>query len=946
MTCSNSSGLVNIVNQQINLTIVDCKLSGSNFNESSYSGFIVSQIQQDFLSYQINNLFVCVSNIPALGNQSILIQFNLKLECDLCGELHVVYGICQVDLLNGQLVDGILQCIYPFIFDNNQCICDQGYMLDQLNCVNIIQAIQNISNIDSQMQQRVIKVENAISELDQSILFNSSFLLQQLYSTQSVLESYILSNHSLTLAVLDNRIYGNATILSNYINTIQINLENYILQNLTILDWRIYNNISELNQNISRLENVVQYNLSALQQNFTNTIATLNLSINDFKFNQSQIIADIQTQYQNQVIQMQDIITNMSKQINCTNAAGTFINGSCVQNSCSIQGQKLINGVCQCANVNAFVENNVCVCPKYSMLVGSVCTCPDNASVDQGICTCLTTGQTIQSGVCQCSTTYAFVKNGTCTCGIDSLNTSNTCSCPENSNLINGTCTCNITGQTMQSGVCTCPSGQPVVSGSCQIVVIINSTDNTFQCNLDISITTFDIQTATNQLTTPLSFSQFQIFAASEVISDAFIDISDNVYSTLNPLFQSQNSFTNIKIQIATQMMANGSILVPNTTTTLKINKMSIISKNGSSITVSQNLNILIAYSSDTDICTLLVNLNFSMSSGSIALINTVSSIYITSYQILGTIQSSNQVSMIALLVASATSIINQVSFKTTVFNVGNCSSYLFGTAASSQLTVSNIVVIIGNSSSLQVLTQISVGANYWQFGGIIANILGSSQININNVISDCYQQINPFTQLFGFLVGYGQQNSSSLTITNVCQQQKITSSQQFYYFGLIGLTLTNTTLTKVNTRILIYSNSGYYVGIMFGALNALNSSISNINVVNCILSSQYYMGGLIGFLMQSNLLIQNSTISRSNLSGPSYVGGLIGVSQGSVVKTSSSKVQSIRITAASHIGIVVGFNNGNTFTFSNSSSIFFQINNVLQFDCPQFSNALSRTGC
>ncbi|CAL6040813.1 Conserved_hypothetical protein [Hexamita inflata] len=937
---------------------MDCKLCGSNFNESSYSGFIVSQIQQDFLSQQINNLFVCVSNIPALGNQSISIQFNLKLECDLCGELHVVYGICKVDLLNGQLVDGILQCIYPFIFNNNECICDQGYMFDQFNCVNIIQALYNLSNVNnSEMQQRVIKVENSILELDQSILFNSSLLLQQVYTTQSVLENYIVSNHSLTsvnlqtsVAVLDNRIFGNATLLSNNMNTNQITLENYISQNSTILDWRIFNNISGLNQNISRLENIVQYNLSALQQNIINTIATLNLSINDFKFNQSQIITDIQTQYQNKVVQMQDIIINMSKQINCTNAAGTFINGSCIQNSCSIQGQKLINGVCQCANVNAFVENNVCVCPKYSTLVGSVCICPDNSNIDQGICKCLIIGQTIQSGICQCSTANAFVKNGACTCGIDSLNTSNTCSCPENSNLINDTCTCNITGQKMQSGVCTCPSGQPVVSGSCQIVVIINSTDNTFQCNLDISISTFDIQTVTNQLTTPLSFSQYQIFAASEVISDAFIDISDNVYTTINPLFQYQNNFNNIKIQIATQTMTSGSILVPNTTTTLKINKMSIISKSGSSISNSQYLNILVPSSSNTNISTLLINLNFSMSSGSIALINTVSgSIYITSYQILGTIQSSNQVSMIALSVASASGQISQVSFKANVFTVGNCSSYLFGAAASSEFTISNIVITIGNSTSLQNLSQISPGSYLWQFGGIIANILGSSKINIYNIIFDCYQQINTVSNNFGFLVGYGQQSSSTLIISNLCQQQKINSSQQFQYFGLIGYTLTNISLTQVNTRTIIITNSGNYVGILFGYIQSANSIIQNVSVVNCNIniSSLNFIGGFIGYMLSSNVQILNSTISQSNFSGSSYIGGLIGVFTSSTVKITGSKIQQVRITAQSTIGIVLGCNNyGNSIVSANSSSIFNYINNVLQYDCPKFSNPSSQIGC
>ncbi|CAL6051833.1 Hypothetical_protein [Hexamita inflata] len=706
MTCSNSSGIVNLVNQQINLIIFDCKLTGSNLVDSDYNGYVASIIQLPLISLNITGFFVCVANISALGNQSLSLQLNAILQCDICGELNVVYGICAETLVQGQLVNNyLLLCIHPFILYNNQCICDQGYIFDQLKCVNILQEIHKTQDNNSRLQQRVENVENSVYELDRCVF-------TQLQYTQSVLEQYIASNYSIAQVnfqsisdILDNRIFNNVTLLSNNIYSNQITFEKYISQNATILDWRIYNNISSLSH-------IVQSNISILQQNFTAAIATLNLTINDLKIN-----------YSKREEQMQEIITSLVQQINCTNSAGQFINGYCVQNNCTIQGQKYINGVCQCVNINAVVQNNVCVCP-------------------------------------------------------------------ENSKEVNGVCTCIISGQTMQFGLCVCPSGQPVVNNQCQVVVIINGTDNTFQCGQEISVTTFNIQTSTNQLTTSLSFSQYQIFAVTKIIQDAFIDISDNVYSTINPLFQNQKDFINIKIQLATQTMTSGSILVPNTTTTLNINKMSVVSKFGSAITVSSYINILVYTLSNTNISTLLVNLNFSMSSGSIVLINTVSGVInITGYQVLGTYQSTNIVAMIAKTIFAIGNII-QVSFKPTVYNVGNCSSYFFGTAASAEFTVSNVAIVIGNNSNQQVLTSSSSGSYYWQFGGIVANILQTSKITISNGITDCYQQINTdITEFSGFIIGHGQ-NATSYVCKYITQLSEYSNCNQCVYFVLLWNTV------------------------------------------------------------------------------------------------------------------------------------------------------------
>ncbi|CAL6099555.1 Conserved_hypothetical protein [Hexamita inflata] len=640
---------------------------------------------------------------------------------------------------------------------------------------------------------------------------------------------------------------------------------------------------------------------------------------------------------------------NNSNTCNCP-ANSALVSGVCTCNV--ILGQTMKSGVCSCNTTGAFVSNGACTCGVDSLNMTNTCSCPASSSLVGGKCTCSITGQTVQAGACACFTSGAFVSNGACTCGTNSLNISNVCSCPQNSNLVSGVCTCNVSGQSMQSGACVCPSGQSLVNGVCSAAVIINGSDSTFQCSQSVYVTTFDIETATNLLPTPLSFSQYQIFASSSVVTNAFIDISDNVYTTVNPLFQSQTSFTNIKIQIGTQTMTSGSILAPETTATITINQMNILSKAGTTLTLSSWLNILVASSTNTKISTLLVNLNFAMSTGSITLINTASgTMNITGYVILGNYQSSSTVAMISVTVSSGIVNISQVSFKPTVYNVGNSSSYLFGNITSNSFSVSNVAIIIGNSSYQQVLTSASsTSTNIYQFGGIITNIIGSSEVTINNVISDCFQYINTsYVQDSGFIVGSGQIIAISVNITNVCMQQKITSStQQFNFFGLIGRNAGNSSIQQIivmisvqgtlfvgfgltgfqyweslysevvnaRTIIILSNNTAEAVGALFGAQPAINCSIQNVSVFNSNITSQSWVGGLIGVYYYEdnlNISIQNSTVSQSNISGSqNYVGGLIGLFEGSNLNASiqNSTVQYCSISGLENVGGFVGMCN------------------------------------
>ncbi|CAL6081034.1 filamentous_hemagglutinin N-terminal domain-containing protein [Hexamita inflata] len=928
----NSSGLINVVNSQINLSVIDCKLTGGNLIESNNSGFIAVVISQPPNFIDTKNFFICVNNIPSLGNQSISVQFDVKLQCDICGQQYMVYGLCLDSLLNGQLISGIIQCVHPFIFSNTKCVCAQGYIFDNYKCVDILQAIHNMSNLDiSGLTQNITNIENIVKELDNSISKNTSQLQDLIQTTQFLLQSYIISNYSSLDAylqsnttALENRISGNATLLANSITSNVSELDNYIYLNSTELDLRIYNNISALNFSFTNTTNTISQNLQALEYNLT----TLDNFTKNFQQNQSQ-----------QNIEIKNVIINLDQQVNCLNNAGKIIDGLC-----------LVNYTVNCSDKS---------CSQLTFL--------------------------------SCASDQFFV--------------------------------------------------------------------------------TFSISTQ--------NFSSGYVFTTTIVIQNAFIDVSDSVYSArVNPLFQSQTTFTNLKIQFGVQTFNSGSLITAQSSF-LSINYMNIISRSGSQLTVSANtqLNILANSPTAANFNNLLVNLSFASSNGNITLVNNINSVFnISGYQVIGDYNSTLSVAMIGLNVQMATININQVSFRPNIYNVGNCSSYLFGSSVSTvgTFTINNLAIIIGNSSNFPLLGSITTGNKYYLFGGIIAYIDSTSPISVNNVILDSYQKFST-SQVYnsGFLVGYVQSSSSNITIKNMCLQQNMTSTTlQFRYFGLIGVNFGNISIQNASITLYVQGSffdslgiigvqqnsiyaevvnlkssvrvsnqgSGSKIGSIFGQESAKNCQIQNVSVVegnissnsNCvggiiayvslnvtilnssvqktIISSQTSVGGIIGFqttnsnttIMNSsisnmnincssnaiggilgfqgsnssittvdssvqntnissilpsvggligyqcsNATILNSTVQNTNISGQSQNGGIIGYCYQSKLYLTNVQIKFVHISSSnSYFGVVVGNDFGGTYSFTNSIAVSNYINNVKQAECASLLNRWSVSGC
>ncbi|CAL6059256.1 Conserved_hypothetical protein [Hexamita inflata] len=722
---------------------------------------------------------------------------------------------------------------------------------------------------------------------------------------------------------------------------------------------------------------------------------------------------------------------------------GAFVNGgSCtcgvnslnVSNACSCpSGANLVNGICTCSNINAYISGNQCVCPTYSSLVENTCTCPANSQILNNSCICnQISGQIMNNGLCQCQTTGAIVNNGACICGVNATNVSNictcpsgatlvngvctcqninayisgnqcvcptfsslvgnTCTCPTNSSLINSVCTCDkIIGQTMINGTCQCPSNQPIINNQCDSTSYLIKTTN-FECSQQYFTQSFDLQSVNYQITAFSNFSQGYVFRSGQVTQNAFIDIQDNVYNinyNVRPLFSNENILTNFKIQFGTQSLNNGSFIL-DSIQTLSINQMNIITKQGSQLTLkaSCQLNILSNMTNNMNISNLLVNLSFAPSSGNITLLcNIAGNFNISGYQVLGSYISTQTVAMIGLNVYQAVVNVNKVSFKTSAFNVGNGSSYLFGeTTYLSTLVINNLAVILGNISSFLLLGSItSDSTNYYQFGGLIAILSVQSTLYANNILMDSYQYISTSNVTkSGFLVGQSLSIPSVVNIKNLCLQQNSTSlTQQFQNLGLVGYTEGNTSFSSttitfsvqgtnfngfgiignqstsifaefINLRTSVTvasSTSSSFIGSVFGIEQAETCSIQNASVVQANIISGQYTGGFIAYSQQSKVTIQNSTISQVNISGSDCVGGFIGYYLPyNYVKTFylvNSNIQSVRISGStSYISIVVGYSSGGTFQISGSSSASNYIKAIKQNDCGALSNNWSVVGC
>ncbi|CAL6033860.1 Hypothetical_protein [Hexamita inflata] len=555
--------------------------------------------------------------------------------------------------------------------------------------------------------------------------------------------------------------------------------------------------------------------------------------------------------------------------------------------------------------------------------------------------------------------------------------------------VLDGLCVqtfCQYFGQISVNGICQCLPGYALVDGSCQrsIHTIISQIPS-MSCTKNIYVATYDITEITHSITDLANFSSGYAFASTTHISQAYIYVKDNVFPLkAEPLFQSQSTFVNIKVQIESQTVNGGAIL--SYSNTVVIYSVNIVSAPNNQITVNAGfqLNILQSTSVNAKINNLLVDLSFAMSQGNITLIGSVSGVMnITGYQILGVYQSSSCMAMITLAMASTTLNVTQLNFMPSEYNSGNCSSYMLSSVSSSTVSFSYVSIILGNETNYQIANQFE-SINFtlsYQYGGIV-NMIANTSLIIQQVITDSYQVYNSnFSYRCGIIIGQTLSSSGNIYIYDICLQLSVNSQFILFVSGIIGKLDSYTSINNLNiifnadaelsgigivgviTRLNIYckiSNlrstvnmqSQNWKGVdsaICASFNSQNGSIINTIVISCDIKVEYIMGGIAGAISNSNLVIANTSVKQSNfVSYYNNTGGFFGYSVFSNITIINSTIDSNNISAPLYYGILIGGDYGcNMFDFTNSSSIGNNfINNNLISNCANFLNFWSVTQC
>ncbi|CAL5971367.1 Conserved_hypothetical protein [Hexamita inflata] len=862
-TSGNSSGVVNIINNAMdNFTVAHCKLAGHNIITSPFNGYITSAVLTHVV-VNVTDFYVCAGDTVMLGQLSVAITQNgSEVErCDICGSLYYVYGLCVDSIQYGTLANGTMQCVYPFEYANDKCECAYGHLRNGSACISLIDAIENLlntetllNNISSQFKAANQNLVSNISALDQRIQNNVTQLLDMMKQNLSALEQYILSNFSKSeqflisnATALDNRIRDNISTTNQTIYDSQSNFdtqihskyimyEQIINQNTSILNKRITDNISEvsnyLNTSTISIENNILSNITQIESLLHQNILLLNQKLND---NCTQVQSNMEIITINLKNSLLDNTTELDQRI---------------YNNISALNTSVVKSISELEQISSYQQSNITVL-----------------------------NQKLQDKI----TEYDFK---TTNIQAKIYNLSIILSCLNN----NG----------------------HVLGENCYVLRKIIDQNKQMKCEQQTFFYVFNIQT----VTVSLDVTNGSHFSNINVLKNSFIDIQDNVFTSDQPLFKNQNSFTNIKIQFGTQLLSKVSMIT--NSQTLSINQLIVKSKISTQLETSEYINILSPTVTNATISNLLVNLSFKMSQGNITLINNINGVLnVTNYHILGFYQSSKTVAMIGLYITSTQVNINFLSFSPKLYNIGNYSSFLMSFISQCNIKSTNIAIFMGDIINSSMLTEIySIQSNQFQFGGLITNITDST-LSISNIIVDSYHNfVTQYIQFSGILIGFASSQIFLIQIQNMCMQQYIKSSTSFLQnFGVIGqnsanILFSNSTIilnisaiSSTNCGIvgfqsdndlknkfyaqvfntistLIQNSEGQNIGAFFGKL------VGNVTIINgistdCNINSQMNVGGFIGCLVGSNSNIEQLKYINNNISVIwQQVGGIIGISQ------------------------------------------------------------------
>ncbi|CAL6044937.1 Hypothetical_protein [Hexamita inflata] len=317
-------GLVIQVQQTLPFAVINLDMVGYNFDEKGQSSNLINYVDPALsLTINISKMIVC-TNIQYFIYNGLVSLVNLTEQpghsCEnICGKYTPVYGLCLNDLINGYFngVNKTKYCLYPFVYNNSQCTCADGFLLNQSECIDVIQALSN-------------------------------------------LDLYIISG----ISNLDHQLFNNISDISNQMTNMQTHLSNYFDSTIVTLEQFVNNTVKNINDTQHQFQGDVQTNMSSMQIELQNV--QLNFSM--YKIIQDKLRMDLQSiniSVQTKQQTLSNSLDSIQAQINSINTINSIQNTNItsLQNQLfSIQSNyssakqicNIIHGYGYCTNVNKY----------------------------------------------------------------------------------------------------------------------------------------------------------------------------------------------------------------------------------------------------------------------------------------------------------------------------------------------------------------------------------------------------------------------------------------------------------------------------------------------------------------------------------------------------------------------------------------------------------------
>ncbi|CAL6095462.1 Hypothetical_protein [Hexamita inflata] len=250
-----SGGLI-LNGTETNIQINELKMN--IYLEGIVKGNLMGFVSEVTITSQL--MKICSNVEPAAGSGDLTLV--VELDCSLCAELFYVYGLCQDQLVNGEINGRNISCTNELIFDGEKCTCEEGKILNASSCVDTIQItslmIQNQNELELFANQIDIRIFNNITDLNNTVVNNFTTI----NSTMNELTS--------TFAQLSKTVIDQNLIIQQQQETIQsqsqfVNIFNLSTINMTVLNITAANAIIENIYTKTQIDQLIQQNISEVQ---------------------------------------------------------------------------------------------------------------------------------------------------------------------------------------------------------------------------------------------------------------------------------------------------------------------------------------------------------------------------------------------------------------------------------------------------------------------------------------------------------------------------------------------------------------------------------------------------------------------------------------------------------------------------------------------------------